>query len=84
MLTYYIKGIGAFRGAGDTNRWLKIRSIEPDGNRISIKIKFAGKEKYLALAGDRQTNIEFAKGTWPNLKPCSWYSIKEELGFVKE
>lgn len=48
-MSYYIKGIGAYRGAGDVNRWLKIRSIEKDGNRIAIKFRLGEKINLLHL-----------------------------------
>ena len=82
MTTYYVRGKGANRYAGGTHRWLKIRSMEKEGPRIMIQVKFRGEEKYLALAGSHQHNLEFAKGTWPNIEPVSWHTILKEKEYV--
>lgn len=79
--TYYIRSKGANRYVGSAHRWLRIRSIEKEGPRLMIKVVFGGVEKYLAMAGSHQANLEFAKGKWPDLQPVSWYKIKRELGY---
>lgn len=81
MTTYYVRAKGANRYAGGTHRWLKIRSIEQEGPKLMVKIIFGGEEKYLALAGSVAPNLEFSKGTWPDVQPISWHQIKEELGY---
>lgn len=82
-MAYYVKGKGAFRGAGDTKRWLRIRDIEKDGNRVAIKFILAGQEKQMSLTYGTQPYLEFGKGTWPNVKPISWNDILEEEGYVR-
>ncbi len=79
-MNYYVKGKGAFRLAGDTKRWLKIRSMERDGNRIAIKFKLAGKEKLMSITYGPQTHLKFGEGTWPTIVTVDWEYILEEEG----
>ena len=82
IMSYYIRGKGAYRATGDINRWLKIRSIEKDGNRVAIKFKLAGEYKYLSLTYGTQQHIEFGKGKWPKVTKIDWINILMENKYV--
>jgi hypothetical protein len=80
---YYIKGKNAFRGVGDTKRWLRVRSIEKDGNRVAVSFFLAGEEKFMSLTYGSQPYVEFGKGKWPKVEPIEWHTILEEEGYVQ-
>lgn len=80
-MTYYVKGKGAYRGAGDVNRWLRIRSMEKDGNRIAISFLLAGEEKFLSLTYGTQMYLTFGKGKWPEVEEVDWQYILKEEGY---
>lgn len=80
-MTYYVKGKRAYRGAGDVHRWLRIRSIGKDGNRVAISFLLAGQEKFMSLTYGPQQHLDFGEGTWPNIDTVDWEYILEEEGY---
>ena len=81
-MTYYVRGKRAYRGAGDTKRWLRIRSLEKDGNRVAICFLLGGEEKFISLTYGEQQHLEFGEGTWPSIDTVDWEYILEEEGYV--
>ena len=77
-MNYYVKGKNAFRGCGDVKRWLRIRSIEKDGNRVAISFLLAGEKKFMSLTYSSQPYVVFGKGIWPNIEEIDWLDLLKE------
>ena len=80
-MNYYVRATGVNRYAGGTDKWLKVRGIEPAPIGYKIEVRIQGRKKYTNIPpkGNRCENLEFGMGTWPNIQPVSYLRVIEGM-----